>query len=81
MPSSGGSNEANAHTAKQRLDQKRMDEVKRIRYSLEAGDSPLNEAKRCTVLEHPMELGNNEGANLQEVLISIAMEGNNDPVL
>ncbi len=45
------------HYALQRLDQKRVDEIKWIRGASEAGESPLTETKRVTVLECAKELG------------------------
>ncbi len=52
-----------------------------IRGTLEAGESSLTEAKRNLILDCAKELSVNEDAKLQEVLISIAIEGMNDPVV
>jgi hypothetical protein len=69
------------HYALQRLDQKRVDEIKRIMGALEAVESPITETKRVPFLECAKELGIKGDAKLQEVLISITIDGTSDPVL
>ncbi len=62
-------------------DQKRVDEIKRIKSALEAKEFPLTLAKRVVILGCAKELGVNEDVKLQEVLISITKESGNDPVI
>ncbi len=50
-----------------------------MRGILEAGESLLTEAKKDITLECARELDVDEDAQLQEVLVPIAMEGGNDP--
>ncbi len=52
-----------------------------MRNTRQAGESPLTKAKRDVIVECARELEVNEEAKLQEGLISIGMEGGNDPVL
>jgi hypothetical protein len=62
------------HSTLQRWEQKRVDDIKRIRGTLEAGELPLTETKKDIVLECAKELGVTEIAKLQEMLISIATQ-------
>jgi hypothetical protein len=69
-----------AHTL-QRSDQKRLNKVRSLSGILEAGESPLTEAKEDIITERARELYIVEEAKLQEGLQSTAMEGGNNPVL
>ncbi len=60
------------HSALQRLDQKRVDE--RIR---RLGNHPLR--LRDVILTCTNDLGINKDVKLQEMLVSLAMDGRNDP--
>jgi hypothetical protein len=48
----------------QRLEQKRLDEVKRMRRALDAGESPLTEAEKDTIAECARELHIDEQTKL-----------------
>jgi hypothetical protein len=52
-----------------------------LRNALEAGESHLSEAERGIIAEYAKEPGVNEEVKMQEILISIGMEGGIDPVL
>jgi hypothetical protein len=65
----------------QRLDQKRLDKVKRARGMLESEESLLTETEKDIIIECARELNVDEEAKLQELLLSIAMEEGNGPLL
>jgi hypothetical protein len=52
------------HSTLQRSDQKGVDEIKRIRSTLEAEESPLTEGENDTILECAKELGANGDSKL-----------------
>jgi hypothetical protein len=56
----------------QRSEQKKLDKIKRVRGTLEAAESPPNEAEKATITECARELDVDEETKLQEMLLSIA---------
>jgi hypothetical protein len=68
-----------AHTV-QRSDQKRVDEVKRIRSALASGESLLTNAERSIILSCAQTLEMNVEGKVQEALSVAKEEGGEDPV-
>jgi hypothetical protein len=71
----------NSHGASTRSAEVRSEEVKRVGNTLQASESSLTEAERDVIVECARELEVSKEAKLQEVFISIGMEGGNNPVL
>jgi hypothetical protein len=69
------------HSALQRSDQKRVDEIRRIRGAVEVRELPLTKAESDMVLDYAKELYVSKDTKLKEVLISIIIDGGNNPLL
>jgi hypothetical protein len=69
------------HSALQRSDQNSIDEIKRVRGAVEAGELPFTKAESDIFLDYAKELYVSKDAKLKEVLISIIIDGGNNPLL